>query len=386
MAITDQQKHELEFGQRLLVMRRREAALFNPPATWAPVAMGSGVEVVISGRNDKLPSTPTPDPIATDAGDTWPEKVKIYPDLAFKAKSQGSRDYSAFRAWCLARALDKTGLGSIPIHRLIEYMTWLGFPDRTIRSWLQRARETRLLRRCGTKLVITGIVKASVILDVTAALRPPALLNASDLTDNKSMGVVWNAFLLREGGRPISRSKLSQITGISARQQYNYEKETRVDHRKNYARFDFQAKEVTEKHLEGVKNELGHKGAFIVAANKKRRRKAFIYIRLPDVRRVTRSNVERANQGRTRKINKALRVVSSTLCEEAQGNTTNEDNTKGTRLFYEDSGAARRSVVQWGRKSLHREIREVFSPIEYHRQNNTKPFLQWEIIPNWSLK
>jgi len=207
--------------------------------------------------------------------------------------------------WSFAHAIDAPGSGAVSREELRE---WLSLDPRKFRRWLAEAEEIGLVRvvshRSGPVLILTGVERAAGLLNCESIGPRPVSLPAELLIGRGWRAHVWAAMLASlgaEAGVTISRAKLQEMTGISARSQARYEREAGVKVKPNYC--------VTDQAADRLSGEREFGRAHAFAWRDAASGEEVVSWRLPDNRRAP-GHVWRCQNGRTRKINRALRGAS----------------------------------------------------------------------------
>jgi hypothetical protein len=228
------------------------------------------------------------------------QSVKFWPVIGIAAARRGYG--GAWRAWTLAKNLDKIGLGAIPLVKLESLARELGIHPKTWRRWMAAARHLGLIRDTARGfIVLAGQAAAAVIFGCDNAGTRPASIAAGDLVGIGWQACIWAAYEQTHGGRLISRARQENLTGVPGRTQRYYDSQAGVDRRANYA--------ITERpgdELAGMAEFEDRPGSFKFY-DKKRRRLVCGY-RLPDSR--TASAAESLQRGRSKKIAKQIKRLA----------------------------------------------------------------------------
>jgi len=226
----------------------------------------------------------------------YPASIRIWPDLLIAANRNG--DGGAARLWMIARHINPGGCGAIPTKALRNYaVKGLGIKRAKYDTWLDGAIRAGLLSRGDEKIRITGIALSAGLLGLNK-IRRPVYLDIGALIRPGWFSQVWAAWLkvYKLTGRPISRAKQRELSGVSERNQRELERRAGVVNRANYA-IDAN---LSADNLAGVREYKNHPGAFAYGYKKK-----VIAFRLPNSREVN-QNVNLAAKGSTRRTNKRL--------------------------------------------------------------------------------
>ena len=313
-------------------------------------------------------------PFPTEAGlasppptaEGWPETLTYSPVLAMRAIAAGHG--RAWFVWALARELDRAGSGVIPRERLQAFVASLGLPGSSFRRWLSDARRLGLLGflsfRSGPMLTITGERRAAEIVGVgdNGVGKKRATVELAKLAGDDWRAWAWAGFIAILNGRPMSRAKMRELTGVPERTQQEYEKQAGIEATINYAHDD------RDPHLlTGIQE---HERPHAFKWHDKRRKQTVVVWRTPDTRRAPKG-VICAGEGRSRKVNQALRAGLLIL---EQAHVENP-----FRLFHDRYQGAEKTLRRFGRADIppwdERAIREV-----YHKQPGGVACQEWGVI------
>ena len=229
-----------------------------------------------------------------------------------------------------------------------ELSEQLSLDPRKFRRWLREAERAGLVRvvshRSGAVLILTGVKRAAEIFGCESIGPRPVSLPADLLLGRGWRAHLWGAFLASlgaEAGVTISRAKLQETTGISARSQARYEREAGVKVKPNYCVTDQAADRLSGE------REFGRRHAF--AWRDAASGEEVVSWRLPDSRRAP-GHVWRCQNGRTRKINRALRGASF---------YKSRDRLRVPRIFWATLRAAERAAQRMSLPDQPRRWRPV---------------------------
>ena len=296
---------EIAQGMALLAHARQEAS-FNHLTHYSPKAY-------------KFPGVlPTPEPQAQPETETEQdqditpvdERVKVYPLLAFAAIRHNLG--GAFRAWTVARWLDKQGRGLVTHKDLSNELKMLGVNKFNRCRWVSAALNSKLFRENKGIFYLASHGKAAHLVG-SNQVGTGALIDPRALVESGWRARLWSAYLCTLHDRPVSQETKAQITGIDPRTQRNYQAAEPGNKRGNYAKTN-----LTPSQASGMTETEG--GCYFAT------RQGQVLRRLPDVRYVPLSVATAAPKGRSRKAQKEL----NSLSQEGQG------NDYPTRLFCEN--------------------------------------------------
>jgi len=270
---------------------------------------------------------PQPQPIIISND---PQGVKFWPLMgmaAIKNKSGG-----AWRAWTLAKNLDKAGQGAIPLADLQAQAKELKIHPKSWKRWLKEARRLGLIcdrARADGWLVLASYHKAAKILDCDNVGPRPANLPAADLIGKGWRAFIWDGYIACHGGRPVTRARMAKLTGVPVSTQREYGNIAKETRRHNYI-----VSELSADNLPGVLEYggviNGRKRAAPFAYKIKKTQKFVIAWRGPDSRES--GAAESLQRGRTKKINKALRAKPNNSLSK-EGRAVSYGVNQSLRLF-----------------------------------------------------
>jgi len=242
----------------------------------------------------KLGSTPSSE---------FPISLTFFPRIGIAAM-RGNFG-GAWRLWLITKNLDNEGRGAIPSSALLTYADYLRLNSRTLHRWHNVAGDLGLIhnvtRKSGERwVVITSHEKAAFALGCMHVDRRQAIIPAKALVSTGWRAIVWAGFIATLPGRPISRNKLREITGVPKSTQRNYEKNAGVRRIPNYILSD-----MTDDFLPGIR-EFERPHAFKYWDNEQKN--WVVAWRGPDHRDA--SNVAECGvRGRSRKVNKKIKIL-----------------------------------------------------------------------------
>ena len=280
----------------------------------------------------------------------------------------------AWKIYVLAKNLDLTGRGAIPLENLIKWVKALGVHPKTFNRWLGDALALGLITeraRHDGWVVLASNQAAAVTLGCNHAGGRPASITAAALVTHGWRAQVFAAYEETHGGRPISRAKQESLTGVPISTQRAYDNQAGVIRKRNIA-----ISEEPVKCLEGAKEFENRAGPF--PWRDKRRRYKVLAWWLPDNR--TAPGAESLQRGRTKKINKAIKHLinqrdNSLFIQEQAQSYDGEGVLPFIRIF-QPSAVSARSME---RKIIKADIRgpgELYFPNREYRRGhlwNTYP-------------
>jgi len=238
------------------------------------------------------------------ADNRFPEFVSLYPVMAARAARRASSVGGGYRLYLLAKALDRQGLGAVPLAELREYARSLGLSAAQFRRWISEARNNDLLSDYETSagvwmVIIRSAAKAAYALGCKDVGACKVSMKATDLMGAGWKGRIQAGFIAATRGRPMTRLTMRELTGVPQRTQRYREMQAGVTRTANYCESDFSAYSIDflDSATESFSKTFPHKGVFITSDHK-------IAWRLPDIR--TTDRAERIGRGRARKANATL--------------------------------------------------------------------------------
>lgn len=242
----------------------------------------------------------------------YPDRVKIYPKLAFIC--QGYKGYGgAFRLYAFVRALDTAGMGKIDRNAARDYIVSLGVSERTFRRWVKVAVEIGIIREIqkrvgGWWLVYVNMAEAAFKLGAHEQIGGrPIFVDAHELAGREWHIEAWSAYLTTTQCRPISRRVMRDITGMAECTQRRYERKAGTQKRANYHVFEY----LDATHLDGFK-EFEHGGVFV---HKLKDGRKVIAVRGPNIYLGNYEEIGR--KGNSRKVNKRIRQFVSAMDDDS---------------------------------------------------------------------
>jgi hypothetical protein len=303
------------------------------------------------------------------------QHVKFWPLMGVAAAKHG--EGGAWQAWTLAKSLDKSGTGAIPMADLQALVSDLGINPRTWQRWMAAACRLTLIhvRSNSPELIsLASHAAAAVLLGCDDIGTRPASIRAGDLTGKGWRSYVWAAYEVTHGGRPISRAKQEQLTGVPTRTQRAHDNQAGVDRRPHYAISDQPTDELT------IVSELGnHKGAF--KFYDKKHPHGVLAWRLPDSRTTTAA--ESLQRGRSKKISKAIarlnfqRLNDSSILGRVQ--RFDPGNVQALRIFHMTGQQLRAAERKIARMDL-----QPAAELYLHRSYGKHADL-WHVVPQGGL-
>lgn len=324
-ASLQEQAPDIQAGIAARERRRAELGIITTRPAGVPVIVAESTQPLEQPRPEKQPDIQRNEDLKQPAA---LQPVKFWPLMGISAARHN--EGGAWRAWTLAKSLDKPGRGAIPLAELQALAKELDIHPKAWRRWLAAARRLTLIRDTARGwIVLVSHPMAAVLLGCEYAGPRPASITAGDLAAPGWRAFVWAAYEATQGGRPISRAKQQDITGVPISTQRAYDNKAGVDRRPNYAVSDRPASEV-----DGAA-EFENKAAPFKFWNVKERRWVLAW-RLPDSR--TASAAESLQRGRSRKIAKKLKRLTFTrydgLSILGQASSYGAGNVQPLRLFH----------------------------------------------------
>lgn len=310
-------------------------------------------------------------PTVDDGNPRTLQPVKLWPMMGISAARRG--EGGAWRAYALAKSLDKSGTGAIHLAELESLAVELGIHPKTWRRSLAAARRLTLIHdrsNCPGLIALAGHAAAAVLLGCDYIGTRPASIRAGDLTGKGWRSHVWAAYEATHGGRQISRAKQEQLTGVPVRTQRAYDNQAGVDRRAHYAVSERPADELT-----GSSEFENHPGAFLFY-DKKRRCNTLAW-RLPDSR--TTSAAVSLQRGRSKKIIKAVKRLQfqrpndSSILGRVQ--SFEADNVRPLRIFHMTRPQLRATERKLARMDL-QPAQELYLHRSYGKVSDL-----WHVVP-----
>lgn len=275
--------------------------------------------------------------------------LTVYSGIAFAAyKVQNGS--GAWRAWAIARSLDKPGSGKVKRAELVSYLRWLGEPTRSVQRWLESAINLGLLQENNKgDLHMVNPARAAMCFGAES-IGKPATISAKALVCKGWKAHVWAAYLVTLSN-PISQARKEQLTGVSERTQRNWQKGI------GWAEKNYVDHGVKPSHVTGLREERGL--ACFVG------RGGHLIQRLPDTRRVPMFQAMPGRRGRLRKMQKLLNQSSSL---EGRG-----ADSEALKLFCTTS----KGVEQAKRQAVRADLPPWEAPREVFLLNKTGKLANW---------
>jgi hypothetical protein len=259
---------EIISGIALLQHRRAEAE-FNNPQPYKPQFIGENLS---SLKNNQ----PSANLHQVSQPEIKQDEILIYHKIAHSAIKNHCE--SAFRAWAIARAIDKAGRGWI---RLIEYKNFINNNQVNYQSgnyWLNSAIKINWLVKDGKTLRILSIQKVSDYLGLIqaegeyTAYGKPGIIYTRDFLKRK-----WHAAAhfagekVKFNNKVISQKTKHSLGFMSPRTQRKYLKQTpQVKREVNFAKTAWKADELP------IMLEYNEKNQYLIIID------GWIYHRLPN--------------------------------------------------------------------------------------------------------
>jgi hypothetical protein len=228
----------------------------------------------------------------------YPETVAFYAAMGVHAAQRYSGVGGGWRLYVLAKALDKKGLGMIPLNDLRGFSRSLGIKPRTWQRWIEQARECGLVIdiRKGAEawLRLPNPGTASYAMGAPNVGKRKVEMSVALLVGKGWKARVWAAYEAARGEQ-ISRKQLETITNVPVSTQRYRDNQAGVERQRHYAQ-----SRLKKDSLAMLEDCSKHKGLF-VASN------GLLYWRLPDSR--TTDLATDAGKGRGRKATAKLRYL-----------------------------------------------------------------------------
>ena len=291
-----------------------------------------------------------------------------------------SKRSGAWRLWELARALDEQGSGVVYRSKLQSFVVGLGVPGGTFRRLLADAKREGFITQIDiwngeAKLVLTSAEKVAKKLGCSDVGTRRVQMPANLLTDDGWRGSVWAAFISTFNGRPVSRSKMKEITGIPERTQQEYEKQAGIKTKVNYAHDESKVDPDREVLADTIL--FDHYGAFKWYD---RKLKKFVVVwRCPDSRKAP-MMYTLAGRGRSRKVNNTLSSLSITCTYPPNNysNTRRAGDGVVVRLFHYNQAGADKSWKRYAKLDIPPYSNAAISEM-YVKKPGGKGCQQWSV-------
>jgi hypothetical protein len=294
---------EIQEGMRLLSLRRSQLA---HEMSARPAHIAACLPVVAQSLKSANPAPITQAPESKQSHSQVLAvnlDVKIWPVVGLAAAL--SAHGGAWRLWVLARALDEPGAGRVSAQALAEFTKQLHVGARNYQRWRADALRLGLLRYAGTDFYYCSLGVAAVLLGAER-VGQPAMVSADKLVRSGWRAVVWSAYLVTLGERPISQAIKCQLTGIDERTQRNYQAAQPGSARPNYALTTMRSDALT-----GAREHLG--GVYFQTSSGR------IIQRLPDARIVPIFIAQAAaHRGRSKKAQRTVNLLCSVAQEQSE--------------------------------------------------------------------
>ncbi len=206
-----------------------------------------------------------------------------------------------WRLWCVASYLDPKGAGYVDHSVLLEFLAnQLGVPRQNFQRWLKEALSFGFFKRIIQKphdkrYLLSGEASVAMRLGLSRIDRRYMLMRPRLLFRKGWRNRVWEGYLTANwNGKIISRSKITELSGVERHRQRRWEQNLNIEYAHNYWLMD---------KIKQPEQSL----PFLFEANIP----AIIYkdklhIRLPDSRTLHKS-ISRLPFGQSRRINKQLK-------------------------------------------------------------------------------
>jgi hypothetical protein len=275
--------------------------------------------------------------------------VKIWPLVGISAWRHSNG--GAWKVWILAKHLDRTGRGAVPLADLQALAADLGIHPKTWRRWLADARRLTLFRDLARPgwILLASHSMAAVVLGCDNVGNRAVEISSRYLFSTGWRSYVWAAYESTHGGRPISRKRQEALAGVPIGTQRRYDKDAGVERHHNYA-VSIQSPD----ELAGIEEFGDRAGPF--EFYDRRQHKVVIGWHLPDSRTTT--TAETARRGRSRKINKAIgRYNGLFFMEQARSCFAGE--TPAGKIFHRTRAQAKATERKLAR-SDHQGLVEIY--------------------------
>jgi len=306
-----------------------------------------------------------------------PAFVNLWPVLTFRAYQKG---YShGFRLWTLARLLDGNGSGQVTSKVLRDAAGEVGLSTRDYNRYLRSAKKGGLLTsiqiKSKTHYLILGVEKTALAMDCYYIGARRARLPLKDLFKRDWLSLVWAGWIATLRGKPMSRDKMTALTGVAQRTQRLYEQEQGI-----LATIHYAHDETKDPHKIAMLKSFpidqgGRPSAFVY--REKQTGKEIVTWRLPDSRQTLQLE---AGKGRTRKINLIIRHTQvrhhSSLLQRVNVTPSSDVPVYPVRLFHPQvekvDGAIKRLYQHYANP---KEVQEL-----YASKTGGYGCKQWQVI------
>ncbi len=229
----------------------------------------------------------------------FPEHVTFYDLMGIEAARRASGTGGGWRLYVFAKALDKTGLGSVVRDDLRAFILSLGVNPRTCERWIAEARNAGLVtdwqKQSGEwMLALVSAGRAGYALQCVNGIGRKVEMAARDLVRPGWRARVFSAW---ESGKQISREQIQKAVNVSVSTQRYRDSQAGTKRQRNYSK-----SAITADNLTGIQENTNHKGTFAT-------RDGFVAWRLPDTR--TTAQAVKLGRGRARKANKIIRQLAT---------------------------------------------------------------------------
>ncbi len=180
-------------------------------------------------------------PPASNNSTDQPPTIKLYPDLALGMLRK--KETAVGRIWLLLQHLDQKGQGWLSVDTVRQQLTGKDSPHhvcgwRQLRNLLKQGQDV-FWQRDAERIWLRSTLRVAVALEVEHLNGRPVTLPISVLTAGLS-NVRAHFYASFHSGRkaaekPIARSTLAKISGVSPHSQRTYEKKSRVSVQRHIA-------------------------------------------------------------------------------------------------------------------------------------------------------
>lgn len=231
------------------------------------------------------------------------DSIDVYHNIIFAAKR--SNKSGPVRLWQFARHLDPDGSGWIFRNDLRAFCVFGGMPEGTFRRLLAAAKQFGFMEQIkrwdgSTILRLAGAERVAAKVGTKHVGNRRASIPVELLFKQDWIAYVWAGFIATLNGKPISRSRMREITGVAERTQQDYESKAGIIQKANYAHDETRGAGDLP-----IEREYGRKRSFLWFDRKLN--KKILAHRMPDSRSVSkRLGITCGGRARTTRINKAL--------------------------------------------------------------------------------
>lgn len=311
--------------------------------------------------------------------------IKVYPDIVLKARENDLQP-NGFRLWFIAKAFCGGRGGAIPVkafrkHLLKDYEV----KRATLTRWIRAAQDLKLITAIKSKkgdyYELASWVSGAVIAGCER-LDNPSFITLEKLIHHSWISFINAAYQVRFGDKPVSRETIKKLTGVPIRTQQYRDKRAQVEQIQNVSvlgNLEHLAKNnpefVSEKYdIEEIRTskKTGRQympGLFI------NRTTGELCQQLPNSRKLP-NCIMQARQGRTSKVNKALKALSS------RGAVANKEPVEQSKAITakqaEQQAAIRYSNSPKDTKRITKRYRDLDDP---KRPGHLIIYERWRSLP-----